>query len=186
MKTTLHTVLCIVIRVSAVLMLVGIVEQVPTIFMYASQGRYSVGALWLAGAGVLLAVGLWLWPNVLAWWAISRSQHEMLESPIGADQIQRVAFSIIGVWLFIGGATGLLSRAIMMLIVFRHAAYGDSTRVLTSTDWYWLMDHGATAAAGAGLAVGSRSLVGLLRRLRDYPHVATANADPDTATTQDG
>jgi hypothetical protein len=187
MKTTLHTVLCMAIRLGAVLMLVGIVEQAPSIFLYPSQGgEFSAGALWLSGAGVLLAFTLWLWPNTLAWWATSRSQHEVLESPINADQIQHVAFSVIGMWLFISGVTGCLARVVMMLVVFRHSAYGDSTRILAPGDWYWLVEHLTTAAAGAWLALGSRGLVRLLGRLRGYPYSTIAKSDPDITTTHDG
>lgn len=185
MKTTLHTVLCVAIRLGAVLMAVGIVEQAPNIFLYPEGGQYSAGALWLSGAGLLLAFMLWLWPNMLARWAVSRSSHEFLESPISADQVQRIAFSIGGIWLFIGGMTGCLARVVMMLIVFRRSAYGDSTRVLSSTDWYWLIDHLATAIAGAGLALGARGLVGLLHRLRGYPHSVMPETGDDASIAQD-
>ena len=71
MKTTLHTVLCVAIRLGAVLMAVGIVEQIPYIFLYSAPGdRYSAGDLWLSGAGLLLAFMLWLWPNMLARWTV--------------------------------------------------------------------------------------------------------------------
>lgn len=186
MKTTLHTVLCVAIRLGAVLMAVGIVEQIPYIFLYSAPGdRYSAGDLWLSGAGLLLAFMLWLWPNMLARWAVTRSSHESLESPISADQMQRIAFSVVGIWLFIGGMTACLARVVMMLIVFRRSAYGDSTQVLSAADWYWLIDHLATAIAGACLALGSRGLVGLLHRLRGYPHSAVPEAGDDAGIAQD-
>ena len=187
MKTTLHTVLCIVIRVGAVLLFISMVELLPNILMSWSQtGGSAISALYLTGAVALLAFGLWLWPNILAWWATNRSHNEILESPISADQLHRIAFSIVGVWLFISGVGSLLARAVMMLIIFRSTAYGDSVQVLRPADWYWLVAHGVTTAAGAWLALSSRGLVGLLRRVRDYPHAAIINADPDTTTTQDG
>ena len=187
MKTTLHTVLCIVIRMGAVLMAVGLLEQAPSIFLYPSQGgQYSAGALWLSGAGLVLAFMLWLSPNLLARWAVGRSSHESLEIPIGADQIQRIAFSIVGTWLFIAGVTGLVARVVMMLVVYHRSAYGDSTRVLASSDWYWLVEHLATAVVGGCLVLGSRGLVGLLHRVRGYPYRAEQEVANDADFAQDG
>jgi hypothetical protein len=187
MKTTLHTVLCVAIRLGAVLMAVGIIEQAPSIFLYPSQGgQVAVGALLIAGAGLLAAFALWLWPNVLAWWAISRSQQEILESPISADQLQRVAFSVIGVWLFISGLSGCIARLTMMLIVFRRSAYGESIMILSTSDWFWLVEHLATTFAGAWLALGSRGLVGLLHRVRGYSQFADVETDADTNIAKDG
>jgi len=187
MKTTLHTVLCIAVRMGTVLMAVGIIEQAPTIFLYPSQGgSMQVGAMLTAGAGLLAAFALWLWPNLLTWWAISRSQNQILESPISADQLLRVALSIIGVWLFISGLSGCIARLIIILIVARRSAYGDSMLAVSDTEWYWLLEHLTTLLAGGGLALGSRGLVGLLHRIRGYPQFADAENDADTNIAKDG
>jgi hypothetical protein len=186
MKTTLHTVLCVTIRLGAVLMAVGIVQQAPTIFLYPSQGgQVAVGALLLAGAGLLAAFALWLWPNILAWWAISRNQHEVLESTIDAEQFQHIAFSVVGVWLFISGTCGCLARVTMMLIIFRRSAYGDSTMVLSASDWFWLVEHLAITLAGAWLALGSRGLIGLLHRLRGHSQFSHVETDADTVIAEE-
>ena len=186
MKTTLHAVLCIAVRLGAVLMAVGIVEQVPTLFLYAHGDiHFAAGALWLSGAGLLLAFMLWLWPNMLAWWAVSRVSYEFFESPLTADQIQRIVFSVLGIWLLINGIAGSLARVVVMLIITHQSAYEDSSRILSSNDGYWLMIHLATAAAGVCLALGARGLVSLLHRLRGYPHRAVVEDGDDATVAQD-
>jgi hypothetical protein len=183
MKTNIHSVLCVAIRLGALLTAVGIVEHAPTIFMYPSGEGFSRGALWLSGAGLALAFMLWLLPNVLARWAVGRGSHELLEFPISADQIQRIAFSVVGVWLFIAGLAGVLARGVMLLVIAHRSAYGDPSRILSSSDWYWLVEHFATAVAGACLAVGSAGLVRLFHRVRGYPY--RADKDDDVSQTQD-
>lgn len=169
MKTTVYSVLCVAVRLGAILMAVGIVEKAPLIFVYPTQPGFSAGALWFACAGLVLAFLLWLAPHVLARWAVARGSHEVLDIAVSADQLQRIAFSIVGIWLFIDGLTGVISRVVMMLVVARRSAYGDMTRVLSSNDWYWLVLHVATAVAGASLALGAAGLVQLFHRLRGYP-----------------
>lgn len=187
MRTTLQTALCIVIRMGAVLMAVGLLEQAPSVFLYPSQGGpYFACALWLTGASLVLAFMLWLSPNVLARWAVGRSSHQSLEIPIGADPIQRIAFSIVGAWLFIAGMTGLIARVVMMLVIFHRSAYGCSRRILSSRDWYWLVEHPATTVVGGCLVLTSAGLVGLLHGVRGYPGRAEKESVDDTGFAQDG
>jgi hypothetical protein len=184
MKTTLYTVLCVAVRLGAVLMAVNVLERVPDVFIYPGRdGTYSIGALLLEGTSLLVALALWLWPNILVWWAIGRNRHEILESPIVSDDIQRIAFSVLGVWLCISGIGGLLGHGTLILIVQRRAVYEGVGEVPTS-EWHWLVQYAITAVAGAGLALGSRGLVGGLRRLRGYP-AAEAPATHDAGITQD-
>lgn len=185
MKTTIYSVLCVAIRSGAILMAVGIVEHAPTIFIYPSQPGFSAGAVWFAGVGLVLAFILWLSPSVLARWAVARGAHELLEIPVSADQLQRIAFSIVGAWLFVAGLTGLIARGAMMLVISHRSSYGDSTRVLSSGDWYWLVEHLSTAIAGGSLAVGSAGLVRLFARIRGYPYRAEQEAADDVSNTQD-
>ena len=185
MKTTIYSVLCVAIRLGAILMAVGIIEQAPLIFVYPSEPGFSAGAVWFACAGLVLAFLLWLSPQVLARWAVVRSSHEVLDIPVSSDQIQRIAFSIVGVWLFIDGLTGVIARVVMMLVVARRSAYGELSRVLSSGDWYWLVLHVATAVAGAALALGSAGLVRLFHHLRGYPYRAEQELDDNASHTQD-
>ena len=183
MKTTLYTVLCVAIRLGAVFMAVGILETLPQIFFLPGEGgRFATFVLLLEGAGLLLAFALWLWPNILVWWAIGRNRHEILESSISADQLQHIALSVLGAWMFIGGLSACLSRAVMILVVKNDNMLG----MLPTGEWRWLIQYAATAVAGAALTLGSRGLVGLLHRLRGYPQYTSVEANADTSNTQDG
>ena len=189
MKTTLYTVLCVAVRLSAVLMALHIVEGLPAVFVNYSPGP-DTDFFWLGlgldFSGLLLALALWLWPNLLVWWAIGRSQHQVLESSITASQLQEIALSVVGVWVFVAGLSAFLGRAVVVLLI-RHQAGSDSLYAMTvpASQWGALVEDALTMILGALLALGSGALVGLFRRLRDYPHGAGTATDDNASHTQD-
>ena len=186
MKTTLHTVLCVAIRLGAVLMALGILEQIPGLVFYPSQdGHLVVGALSLCGAGLLVACALWLWPNLLAWWAVARNHQEVLEMTISPGRLQYVAMSVVGVWTFIGGLSGFVGHGVIIVLIKHEATIGNPSGMVPMTEWHWMVYYGTMLLAGAALALGARGLAGLLYRLRGYPHVATATSDHDADFAQD-
>jgi hypothetical protein len=187
MKTTLYTVLCIAVRLGAVLMAVGILEQVPGLFvtLQNESSHLMLGVSLLEGAGLMVAFALWMWPKILVWWAVGRSQHEVLESSINAAQLQYVALSVVGAWMFIGGLSGSIGHGVMILMVKHQIALGALPGMAPANEWHWLVQYATTAIAGAALMLGSHGLVGLLHRIRGYPHNMLANADPDASTTRD-
>ena len=186
MKTTLYTVLCVAIRLGAVLMAVGILEQVPGLFAFATQeGHLAWGVPVIEGVGLLFAFALWTWPNLLAWWALSRNRQEVLETSITADQLQYIALSVVGAWTVIRGVSACLARVAHFLLQ-RHEAEATGTQFTDSTnEWHWIIYYALVTLAGGVLMLGSRGLVGLLRRLRGYPD-AMIETDPDAGTTKDG
>ncbi|MBD8881250.1 hypothetical protein IHE49_12235 [Rhodanobacter sp. 7MK24] len=187
MKTSLYTVLCIAIRLGAVLMAVGLLESVP-LFLWnlnSSDGRFAKLALVLTASGLAIAFVLWLKPGVLAWWASSgRSKGEVFESHIEANQIQHIALSVLGVWLAISGFASMTSLAIQLVRLHLQiegysgaqipgAVLGNLSRALVTT------------VAGVALALGSRGLVGLLYRLRGYPTQPAVAGGDDEITPRD-
>jgi len=70
--------LCISIRLGAVLMAVGLFERLPVLLWQSPEGRFALDAVELALFGLVVAGALWLWPGVLARWAVGRSGHEVL------------------------------------------------------------------------------------------------------------
>jgi hypothetical protein len=186
MKTTLHTVLCVAIRLGAVLMAVGILEQIPGLVLYPTQDGHLVwAALSLHGAGLLLAFALWLWPNLLAWWAVGRNRHEMLELAITPAQLQYVAMSVVGIWALIGGLSGLVAHGAVVLFVRQAAVMGDASGMIPASEWRSMVYFGTMLLAGAALTLGARGLAGLLQRLRGYPQAITAS-DDNADFAQDG
>jgi hypothetical protein len=186
-KTTLYTLLCVAIRLGAVLMAVNALEQVPTAyFRVADGGHVATFPLLFLGATLLLAFALWIRPGLLAWWALNGKRQELLEAPIRPDQLQYVALSVMGAWMAIGGLAGCIGHLATILIVFRRAAYGGYSDVLSTSEWHWLVQYAVTAVAGAALMLGSRGVVGLLQRLRGYPHIVKAVDADDARHTRDG
>jgi hypothetical protein len=182
LKTTLYTVLCVVIRLGAVLMAVGLFEGVP-VFLWGSPDHVlSTFALGFTALGLLVAGALWCWPGLLAWWAASRQNGEVLESTMGADQIQYIAFSVMGCWLLISGLASGLQQGITLLLM--HAEIYPPP-ALPTTILVGLIKSSVLVVAGGSLMLGSHGLVGLLHRLRGYPHNTISNADPDASIAQD-
>lgn len=182
MKTTLYTVLCVVIRLGAVLMAVGLFERVP-VFLWGSPDRaLSVIALGFTALGLLMAAVLWCWPGLLAWWAASRQNGEVIESTMGAGQIQYVAFSVMGCWLLISGLASGLQQGVTLLLM--HAEISPSP-ALSSNIVVDLIKSAVILVAGGTLMLGSHGLVGLLHRLRGYPHNTISEADPDASIARD-
>lgn len=184
MKTTLYTVLCIAIRLGAVLMVVGLLESLP-VFLWGTQHnvQFMIPALVIAALGLVIALVLWLKPGVLAWWASSRGKGEIFESHIEADQIQYIAFSVLGAWLVVSGLAALVPSTIQLLWL-RHLADAYPGMVPPSNTWIGLIRFLVMTVAGVILMLGAHGLVGLLHRLRGYPMQPTVGSD-DEITPRD-
>jgi hypothetical protein len=182
MKTTLYTVLCIAIRLGAVLMAVGLLQTLPAFLWGSSDGHFALLGLSLGGFGLIVAIALWMWPGMLAWLAVRQSRNEAFESSIEADQMQRIAFSVLGAWLCIHGLLGCFSHGVLMLFV-RSQVVDPATLSIPIGEWRLLIEYAATAVAGAALMLGAHGLVGLLHRLRDYPHSRDSGPGHDAKLT---
>jgi hypothetical protein len=178
MKTSLYTVLCVAIRLGAVLLAVGLCERLPWFVWESAAGGFAWDAGLLEAFGLLVAAILWLWPGVLARWAAGRGSHEVLEIALDADGLLRVALAVTGAWLCLSGLAGCLGHALTMLI-FRSRLEDGTTGRLPVSEWHWVIYYLALAGGGIALMLGSRGLVGLLCRLRGYPDVEDRPGDGD-------
>lgn len=183
MKTTLYTVLCIAIRLGAVLMAVGLLESFPAFLWTSQDPQFTKLILAMTAFGLAVSFLLWLKPGVLAWWASSRSKGEVFESHIEADQIQYIAFSVLGAWLAVSGLANAVLLAIQTMRLHLQAeAYPGAQ--MSMGDWISLIRPSVVTVAGVILMLQSRGLVGLLHRLRGYPMQPTAGSD-DGITPRD-
>ena len=180
MKTSLYSVLCIAIRLGAVLMAVGLVEQWPRLLATQADGRLSVGAIALDLAGLLLAFVLWLRPGLLAWWAAGTKAHQQVfEAQIGAAELQYIAFSVAGIYQLIAGVAGLFAHG-LNLLEYRQIADAAGVSVLPPTREKTLfIEYIIITATGLALTLGARGLTGYLRRIRGghLPAVAEEGID---------
>lgn len=178
MKTTLHTVLCIAIRIGAVLLALDALERMASLLTLGEADPHRFfGAMLFAALYLGVAVVLWLWPSMLAWWASSRASSEVFVSDLAGHDWQRIALAVVGVWLAVTGLSGCLGHGLLM--VFLGERMRDySTGLLPTTEWYWLIHYSVQTLAGAAILLGSSGLASLLARIRRYPAV-TAIEEPD-------
>ena len=180
MKTTLYTVLCVAIRLGAVLMAVGLVERLPVFLWESPAGGFALDAVLLAVFGLLVAGALWLWPGILAGWAIGRRGHELLEIQLDADGLMRVALTVTGAMLSVSGLAGCLGHLLTMLL-FKSRMADATSGQLPVSEWHWVIYYMVQTGAGVALMLGARGLMAVLQHVRGrQPHVL-ADADDEIA-----
>lgn len=168
MKTSLHALLCIVVRTSGLATAASTLLSLPEIFAYtAAAGSNLPPAFPITMAAVTFVIGclLWVYPRAIASLATTRSSHEPFESPVEAADLQRIAFSVVGVWFALSGVVAMV-YGIARYIGVRMTDDGtfDGAGVFFGSSGIWSAL--ATIVAGIALALGSRGLVGLLHTLR--------------------
>jgi hypothetical protein len=171
MRTSLYSILCIGIRLAAVLLAVRTLVGMPGIFVLP-HGDWSTGEIWLMTilnvAVLLFAFLLWVFPGTLARLAAGKASQEVFESPIEGAELQYIAFSIVGLWLFFDAIVSLTYIGLHEVIL-RHYL-----RVQTGID---MSDKNAQSIAslvsnivelviGIALMLGARGLVAMLRGAR--------------------
>lgn len=184
MKATLYTVLCVAIRLGAVLMAVELLTELPLFFFNTQNYFLNVMACVLTAVGFAVAIVLWLKPGVLARWASNQQKGEVLEIAIDAHQIQYIALSVLGAWLAISGLAAAVPQGITLLLMHnRVAAYAGGG--MPDDAWQAPLRDAVMFVAGVTLMIGSRGLVGLLHRLRNYPAVTDTSPRDDAAMASD-
>lgn len=185
MKTTLYAVLCVAIRLGAVLMAVPVLVALLFYFLGTSDREFTMMELGFAGLYLLIAAVLWFWPGVLARCAVRNGDDVQLVSGIDADGLQRIAFATLGAWFLIEGLAGAVAAmaALWQLHVMRGHYPGMQ---LPTGQWDGLIRAVVSLVAGAALMFGSRGLVILLQRLRGSAHIESVSPDDDAATTPRG
>lgn len=168
MRTSLYSILCIVVRLGAVMLFVETLASLPAAWsaMHGTEEQAARGMLiGFGGALLALAALLWLYPGVLARMAAGTASREVFESPISARQLQYIAFSVLGVVFAIKGLTGLVA---VLFRIALSAQYGDTAfRMLLWQNGAAVSVQVLEFAVGIGLTFGARGLTGLLQRLRE-------------------
>ena len=166
--TSLYSILCIVIRLGAVLLFVNTLTDLPFAIAGVQGSPFVPGAQWAVigiSVGLLaLAILLWLYPGLLARLATSRSAQESFESPIASNQLQYIAFAVLGVAFAMRGLVDLVG--IVLRIGFSAQISEYSISVLSGGGFSLIMPI-FRVALGIGLAFGASGLTGWLERLRE-------------------
>ena len=167
MKTSLYTILCIVIRLGAVFWAAWIIAWLPEIYGFARASRSDAGSFQLLVfhylGGLAIAFVLWLYPGILAKLVAGKSTREFFETSIDGGDIQYIALSVLGVWVALKGLGGLAFQ------ISRWLAFLPS---IPAREGIFALEGPAISAAatqlifGIALALGAKGLTGWLRRLR--------------------
>lgn len=179
MKTSLYTVLCMAIRLGAVLMAVGLIEQWPRLLVTQANGQLSIAAIALDLLGLLLAFVLWVRPGLLAWWAAGNAYREVFDAQISAVQLQYIAFSVAGIYKLITGVAGMLAHG-LNLLEYRHMLDAAGVPALPpSYERTMFIEYVVATVAGLALTLGARGLSGVLQQLRGGQRLAAVEeSDP--------
>lgn len=170
MRTSLYSILCIVIRLGAVLLAVQTMMALPMalkVFDGTTLAPGWIGTLiGFGGAMLALAALLWTYPGVLARIAAGRATQQVFESPLAAEELEQIALAVLGMWFAISGIIELINVGLRLAIAI-HAADTGGANTLLSRELAQLATLIVKIALGVGLALGSRGLVGVLRRVRE-------------------
>jgi hypothetical protein len=175
MRTSLYSILCIVVRLGAVWLAVGLIAGLPATLdlLRSTEPAGAGGVLFAQAIGLLFAAALWLYPGMLARVAAGRSSQQVFESPIAAADLQAIALAVLGVAFAVSGVTGLVLHA-------AHYAWMTSLSTFTSASDRGLFSIVADAiqiVLGVALALGARGLSKVLLRLRDRGPVVAAETE---------
>ncbi|WHZ19445.1 MAG: hypothetical protein OJF55_001594 [Rhodanobacteraceae bacterium] len=167
MKTSLYTILCIAIRLGAVLLAMGIVVALPNLYFVAHTAGVSSDTVPLMGliylVGLLAAFLLWVYPAVLARLAAGKSAEQIFESPIDARTIQYVALSVLGVSFALKGLIELVFEVFRLATLASGVPPGAN---LLPSELPRLASNVAEILLGIALMLGAKGLTTLLQRLR--------------------
>lgn len=181
MRTSMYSILCIVVRMGAILLAVYTLAALPAAWATMQRSDYDGmrGALFASSAlALVLAFVLWVYPGVLARMAAGRPSQQVFESPIGADEIQTIALAVLGVAIAMGSLADLVVYGLRAAF-----AFAASREAMGQDTVLWLLSQLARVALGCGLALGARGLTALILRLRGRAASGAAAFPPDEAET---
>lgn len=172
MRTSLYSILCILIRLGAVLMAVTTIVAIPAAWRGAEaehiQG-YGGMLLGYGGALLVLAMSLWIYPGVLARLAAGKASEQIFESPISAAELQEIAFAFVGIWFAIQALCDLVAvgAGIVVTAYESETSYGIPIAAIFHRELARIVPLAVKLALGIALAMKARGLVGWIRAFRE-------------------
>jgi hypothetical protein len=189
MRTSLYSILCILVRLGAVIMAVSTIVTIPMVWQANTASHFGEGYAGIlfgfGGALLALAVLLWIYPGVLARIAAGSASQQVFESPISAEEFEQIVLAGIGVWFAIQALADLAAVG-SRIIVVAHASEASLAGMLRS-EYFRLVPLLIKFLLGIALAMRARGLVGFLRGLREraLPNALAESADgPDSTGTR--
>jgi hypothetical protein len=168
MRTSLYSILCILIRLGALIIAISTIAAIPAAWVEARAAHvvdYEGMVFGFGCAMAVLAALLWIYPGVLARIAAGKASQEIFESPIPAEALQQIAFAILGMWFVISALAGLASVGSRIIVTSHISDVPLSPLMLREyTRFVPLL---VELALGIALAMGARGLVGWIRAFQD-------------------
>lgn len=168
MRTSLYSILCIAIRIGAILLAVRVATSLLGVWESMATNQFpagaAVGVVCFGVAEFALAALLWVYPGMLARLAAGKASHQVFESPIDARELQHIAFALLGMVFVLEGVVDLITTGLQILMM---RGFDTSDTWMHQYGWPQLLTEIARISLGVGLVVGSRGLVEWLRRLRE-------------------
>ena len=166
-RTSLYSILCIVIRLGAVMMALNTFGAAFGFYATGPRADFSTGESALVVmfllAILLVSFLLWLYPGPLARLASARSAHLVIESPISAGQIQWVALSVLGMYWVMTAILDLAPIGYQFLVLPEMLGAGvEAAPYLREKVTY----HFVELILGISLTLGARGLTGIVQKIR--------------------
>jgi len=177
-RSNIYTLLCTAVRLAAIYLFVDALGQVVGAIMslHREQEQFVIMITMTSPlVQFALSLVLWFFPGILARLAASRKSLDTFESDITPDVFQYLGFSMLGAWFAVAGLSSLaytVHRWIFLRLYLQQQLL-DPTQ--DPKVYGTLLSEAVKIALGVALMLGSRGLVGLLRRFRE-----TGLARPET------
>lgn len=166
MRTSLYSILCIVVRLGAVMLAVSTLASALSMALMIRQGTSPMD-LWalisVFVAVLAIAFVLWLYPGPLVRLCSTRSATQVFESPIASRDLQWIALGVLGMYFVVSGLIGFLHFEANLFFADTITDRERRIEDFVQTGLYWLIQ----IVVGAVLVLGARGLTGLLHRLRE-------------------
>src|SRR5690349_327431 len=121
MRTSLYSILCILIRLGAVVVAASTIVTIPAVWQTTGAREVAAGftgTLFGFGAAVLvLAALLWIYPGVLARIAAGSASQQIFESPISAGELQQIVLAGVGIWFAMQALADLAAVGARIVVV---------------------------------------------------------------------
>jgi hypothetical protein len=188
-RTSLYSILCILIRLGAVLLAAYTVEAIPSARLVAQANHvegYEAALYGFTGLVLVIAALLWIYPGVLARLAAGKASEQIFESPISAEELQQIAFSLAGIWFVVEALSSLIGVGASTVVVSYISEDNMPLIALIRSQVTRFVPPLVKLALGIALTMSARGLVGWLRTLRErgLPAAADSTDDPISGGTE--
>lgn len=154
------------VRLFCVWLAIYILRDVPALWMFSHDAMHdssaATGIIIYVAILIAILVALWLFPLTITRNLLPHSAQEQAATLAPIEQMQRVGFCLLGLWLLTQAIPGLAFEAVL----FHEYAAPGTTLELRPQDYATLAQRLAELALAIWLLFGARGLLGAIRKAR--------------------